>query len=93
MERNFRPISIFNTFSKIFEKILKKQLSPFLERTLFIFIAAYRAAYSAQHVLIKLVEEWKSKLDNFILGSVFIDLSKAVDCIPHGLIIAKLDTT
>ena len=91
MERNYRPVSILNTFSKVFEKILKEQLSPFLDKTLSVFIAAYRTAYSTQHVLIKLIEEWKSKLDNnFIVGSVLMDLSKAFDCIPHDLIIAKL---
>ena len=91
VERNYRPVSILNTFSKIFEKILKEQLSPFLDKTLSIFIAAYRTAYSTQHVLNKLIEEWKSKLDNnFIVGSVLMDLSKAFDCIPHDLIIAKL---
>ena len=91
VERNYRPVSILNTFSKIFEKILKEQLSPFLDKTLSIFIAAYRTAYSTQHVLIKLLEEWKSKLDNnFIVGSVVMDLSKAFDCIPHDLIIARL---
>ena len=91
VERNYRPVSILNAFSKIFEKILKEQLSPFLDKTLSIFIAAYRTAYSTQHVLIKLIEEWKSKLDNnFIAGSVLMDLSKAFDCIPHDLIIAKL---
>ena len=42
-------------------------------------------------MLIRLVEEWKSKLDNdFLIGSVFMDLSKAFDSIPHELIIAKL---
>ena len=42
-------------------------------------------------MLIRLVEEWKSKLDNdFLVGSVFMDLSKAFDSIPHELIIAKL---
>ena len=91
VERNYRPFSILNIFSKIFEKILKEQLSPFLDKTLSVFIAAYRTAYSTQHVLIKLIEEWKSKLDNnFIVGSVLMDLSKAFDCIPHDLIIAKL---
>ena len=91
VERNYRPVSILNTFSKIFEKILKAQLSSFLDKTLSIFIAAYRTAYRTQHVLIKLAEEWKSKLDNnFIVGSVLMDLSKAFDCIPHDLIIAKL---
>ena len=66
----------------MFEKILKDQLSPFLDKTLSIFIAAYRKAYSTQHVLIRLVEEWKSKLDNnIIVGSVLKDLLKAFDCI------------
>ena len=60
VERNYRPVSILNTFSKIFEKILKEQLSAFLDKTLSVFIAAYRTAYSTQHVLIKLIEEWKS---------------------------------
>ena len=50
VERTYRPVSILNTFSKIFEKILKEQLSPFLDKTLSIFNAAYRAAYSTQHV-------------------------------------------
>ena len=91
VEKNYRPVSVLNTFSKIFEKNLKEQLTPFLDETLSTFIAAYRKAYSTQHVLIRLVEDWKSKLDNdFLVGSVFMDLSKAFDSIPHELIIAKL---
>ena len=43
------------------------------------------------NALIKVIEKWKSKLDNnFIVGSVLMGLSKAFDCIPHDLIIAKL---
>ena len=80
VERNYRPVSTLSAFSKMFEKILKEQLSPFPDNTLSIFIAAYIAAESTQHVLIQVVEEWKSKLDNnFIFGS----------CIPHDLIAAK----
>ena len=81
---------MYQSFAK-FEKNLKEQLIPFLDKTLSIFIAACRTAYSTQHVLIKLMEEWKSKLeDNFIVGSVLMDLSKAFHCIPQDLIIAKL---
>ena len=78
-DKNYRPVSVLNTFSKIFEKILKEQLIPFLDETMSTFMTAYRRAYSSQHVLIRLIEEWKSKLDDdFLVGSVFMDLSKAL---------------
>ena len=66
-ERNFRPGSVLNTFSKIYEKIFKKQLIQHLDKTLSIFIAAYRQAYGTQHLLIRLIEDWRSHLDNDFL--------------------------
>ena len=55
------------------------------------FILAYRKNYSTQQVPIRLLEEWREKLEkNFIVGAVLMDLAKAVDCISHNLIIAKL---
>ena len=54
-------------------------------------MSAYRKRYSTQHVLIRLLEEWRENLDkNFIVGAVLMDLSEAFDCIPHDLIIAKV---
>ena len=84
-------ISILNVFSKIYEKILKNQLIPYLDETLLIFIAAYRKAYGTQHVLIRMMEKLRVKLDNDnIIGAIFMNLSKAFYCNPQDLLIAKL---
>ena len=88
---NFRPVSILNTFSNIYEKFAQNLLVSNIEEFLSPFLAAYRKSYSPQYVLIRMVEEWKQNLDNnFIVGAVLTDLSKASDCIPHDLFIAKL---
>ena len=60
------------------------------------FITALRSTsplhYSANHALISLIENWKQKLDsNKIVGAAFTDLSKAFDCVPNDLFIAKME--
>ena len=63
---------------------MKQNFSPFL--------SAYRKSFSTEHVLIRLLEDWRNKLgNNTVLGTVLTDLSKAFGCIPHDLLVAKLD--
>ena len=89
--RNFRPVSVLNTFSKIYEKALKELLISHLDKSRTVSISTYRKTYSTQHVLTDLVEDLRAKLDqDFVMGAIFVDLSNAFDCIPHDLIIAKL---
>ena len=91
LKKNYRPISILSSISKIFEKILKNQIMEYMDKLLSPYLSAYRKHYSTHHVLIRLLEEWRKALDDgYLVGAMLMDLSKAFDCIPHDLLIAKL---
>ena len=67
------------------------QLVSFLGSQFFLFLYAYRDSYNTQHVLIRVLEEWRKTLDNnFLVAGVFMDLSKTFDCTSHDLLTAKL---
>ena len=89
--KNYRPVSILPSLSKVLEKIMHEQLQSFLDGVLHPRIAAYRRSYSCEHVLLELVETWKLALDSKkYVGAIMMDLSKAFDCLPHPLTLAKL---
>ena len=88
---NYRPVSILNCFSKIYEKYILVQFKPFLNDFLSQYMAAYRVHNSSSHFLIRLIEHWKKALaEKFVASTILMDLSIAFDCIPHDLLIAKL---
>ena len=88
---NFRPISVLPALSKVLERIMAKQMTPFANTRLSSLLCGFRDGYSTQHALFRLIEACRSTLDKKgYVGMVLMDLSKAYDCLPHDLLMAKL---
>ena len=61
-------------------------ITPFLSSLL----CGFRKGYSAQRALVRLLEKFKVRLgEGGKAWAILMDLSKAFDCIRHGLLIAK----
>ena len=91
-KNNYRPVSILPLISKVFEKIINKQLSIYFEEILSKFQCGFRKGFSTQHCLLLMLEKWKRAVDNNkAFGALLTYLSKAFDCISHDLLIATLN--
>ena len=76
----------------MYEKLLYKRLPNYVKNIFNVILCGFRKAHSTQHVLFKLLQSWQKELDEKgMVATVLMDLSKAYDCIPHDLLIAKLN--
>ena len=80
-----------NVLSKIYEKLMYKQIFSHLEKYLSPQLCGYRTVFSTKHALLSFIENLKMSLDNSFGGAVLMDLSTAFDTINHELLIAKLE--
>ena len=78
--------------SKVFERLLLKQILPFIEKRLSSILCAFKKGHSTQHALFRVIEMLRRCIDKGgVTSMVLMDLSKAYDCLPHDLLIAKLE--
>ena len=93
--KNYRPISNLSFLSKILEKVvLHKLLSYLQENNLSNPIrSAYRAGYSTENVLLRIVNDILSALDNDNISVLLLlELSAAFDTIDHQILLSRLNS-
>ena len=89
--KNYRPVSILPLLSKVYERVIYEQTSYYFEPSFNEILCGFRKAHSTQHGLFKLLTSCQNSLDRSgFVCSILIDLSKAYDCLPHDLLLAKL---
>ena len=89
--KSYGPVSVLSAISKIFEKLMQKQIVGYIENFLSPYLCGYRKSFSTLRGLLALIENWKKALDNKGFGeAVLMDSSKAFDTINHDPSVAKL---
>ena len=74
-KENYRPVSLLPHASKVFERIICKQINIYMQEKLSKHITGFRKSHGTQHSLMTMLEEWKSALDKgehicYIYGSL-----------------------
>ena len=82
-KKNYRPMSILPSVSKIYERCLNKQLEEYIQALLSKYEYHFRKGYSVINALLPMIEKWRNSLDEGgAFGSLLTDLSKAFHCLP-----------
>ena len=59
----YRPVSMLSTFSKVFEKLLFKQINDHIQSKFSKHLTGFRKIHSTQNALLVMIEKWKTILN------------------------------
>ena len=84
MLKNYGPVIILPEVSKVYERIMQKQIIEYIDKRLSPHFFRYRKGYSTQTAPICMLEKWKLSADNKdFAGEVLMELSISFDKINH----------
>ena len=90
--KDYRPISILLAMSKVYEKVILKQLSAFIKKMMLYknTQSGYRKGHSSITLLLKLQDDIQKAMNrNEVSLSLFADYSKAFDTVDYKTLVHK----
>ena len=84
LAETYRSLSLLSHKSKVFKRLLYKQIETFMNDKLSIKLSGFRKNCNTQYCLTYMLEKWKNTIDKGKhVVAVFMDLSKPFDTINH----------
>ena len=90
--QNYRPVCLFSNLGKLFEGVVKRQLTVHLERILPPNVFGFRPGRSTQDAVFYAMDKiHRQRAEGKLTAVVSLDASSAFDCVPHEIIIRSLE--